>query len=532
MRALTTRLAFLRPWTSTCARRRFVTSRFHHAVDIPSPNNNSTIEEGPNHDNSQRTIRMDSDTNEIQTELDICVELFMSRHAANPALLDQDVRELRRAADRLEHRIRQLRLKPKGFHQLSMPAGYYRGGTSRAVILQAMHLPKDKEERYDAFRQIIGSNDPHGRQLNGMGTGISSLSKICLVEPAPIGADFDILYTFVGMGIEGDEVDLNGNCGNMAAAIGPYAYNERLMPGDKGNGTQTSKPHQASGVTLKILNTNTNVMIRSTFFVSKGQAWVDDSTSIDGVSGMGTGVTLDFLRPAGSKTGKLLPTGNVIDTINGVNVSCIDAANPCVFVKASDLGIDPTILPARFLASSVELQKLEDIRAKAAVLMGLCKPGDTPPRVIPKIGIISPPVEQRILSKEVNSADSLDLVVRFISDGQPHRAIPLTAALCTAAAAKIPGSIVQQCVRETPVSDGVITIGHPSGRIQVNATMDDKGNVECCTVVRTARRISTFTYPLSRDAATRTHDYSVRKCLLHTQAQLPRRCMRDNQRAL
>ena len=124
--------------------------------------------------------------------------------------------------------------------------------------------------------------------------------------------------------------------------------------------------------------------------------------------------------------------------------------------------------------------------------MGLCKPGDTPPRVIPKIGIVSPPVEQHALSQDVNSADSLDLVVRFISDGQPHRAIPLTAALCTAAAAKIPGSIVQQCVREIPVNDGVITIGHPSGRIQVNATMDDKGDVECCTVIRTARRISTF----------------------------------------
>jgi 2-methylaconitate cis-trans-isomerase PrpF len=459
--------------------------------------------------------------NEVRTELDNCVQVLKTRHAGQPALLEVDIFELRRAANRLEHEMRLSGQRRAGFHQLSIPAGYYRGGTSRAVILQTRHLPKDKDELHDAYRQIIGSNDRHGRQLNGMGAGISSLSKICLVEPAHGREDVDILYTFVGMGIEGDEVDLNGNCGNMAAAIGPFVYNERLSINPKVYGKENRNRHsREKPVTINILNTNTNVIIRSTFIVSKGQAWVDDSTSIDGVSGMGTGVTLDFLRPGGSKTGKLLPTGNAVDVINGINVSCVDAANPCVFVKASDLDIDPTILPARFLGSPFKLQKLEDIRAEAAVLMGLCKPGDTPPRVIPKIGIVSPPVEQHVLSKDVNSADSLDLVVRFISDGQPHRAIPLTAALCTAAAAKIPGSIVQQCVRETPVSDGVITIGHPSGRIQVNATMDDKGDIECCTVIRTARRISKFALLILTvyNSGTKTDKHSVRKCFLHTKA--------------
>jgi 2-methylaconitate cis-trans-isomerase PrpF len=426
----------------------------------------------------------------VRGELEHWFQGLKRRHAGRPYLLEVDVLEMRRIANRLEHEIRRSGVKKAGFHQISIPAGYYRGGTSRAVILQTEFLPTSKEELHDAFRQIIGSNDRHGRQLNGMGAGISSLSKICLVGRAKYRKDVDILYTFVGMGIEGDEVDLNGNCGNMAAAIGPYAYNEKLynFPDRK----PVAEHEHETEVSLRILNTNTKVIIRSTFKVSRGQAVVDDSTSIDGVSGMGTGVTLDFLRPGGSKTGKLLPTGNAVDIINSVHVSCVDAANPCVFVKASDLGIDPTILPARFSASSSELQKLEEIRTKAAVLMGLSKPGDTPPRVIPKIGIVSPPVEQQILSNDVNSADSLDLVVRFISDGQPHRAIPLTAALCTAAAAKIPGSIVQECVRETPVNDGVITIGHPSGRIQVNATMDHKGDVECCSVVRTARRISMF----------------------------------------
>jgi hypothetical protein len=241
--------------------------------------------------------------------------------------------------------------------------------------------------------------------------------------------------------------------------------------------------------TVHILNTNTGVVIRSKFATEQGQAKVDDSTSIDGVSGLGTGVLLDFVRPGGSKTGKLLPTGNVVDTIQGIEVSCIDAANPCVFVRASDLEIDPTILPAQFLEKPDKLQKLEELRSEAAIRMGLCKPGETPPRVIPKIAIVSPPVSQRVLSGQKIPEDSLDLVVRFISDAQPHRAIPLTGALCTATAAKVSGSVAQQCVRQTPVEENLITIGHSSGRIQVNATMDEKGDVESASVVRTARRL-------------------------------------------
>lgn len=437
-------------------------------------------------------MERDKENSGVTAILDQCVHLFLEKHT-DIKMLGHDVRELRRAAHRLESAAAVLlEKKPTArFIQTTIPAGYYRGGTSRAIIVQKSHLPEDEEDRHDAFRQIIGSNDLHGRQLNGMGAGVSSLSKICLVEPAPAGAEADILYTFVGMGIEGSEVDYNGNCGNMAAAIGPYAFNENLVIPVNWSKRLIDKT-KPKPITYNILNTNTNVMIRSSFFILGNQAYVDDSTSIDGVTGYGTGVTLDFLSPGGSKTGKLLPTGKAVDTINGIDVSCVDAANPCVFVKASDFDIEPSILPAQFLARPVELQRLEDIRNQAAVLMGLCKAGETPPRVIPKIGIVSPPVEQQVLSKETNAADTLDLVVRFISDGQPHRAIPLTAALCTAAAAKVAGSVVQQCVREMPVKPDVITIGHPSGRIQVNATMDDKGDVECCTVVRTARRISTL----------------------------------------
>ena len=371
------------------------------------------------------------------------------------------------------------------FRQRGIEASYYRGGTSRGLIFHEPDLPKEASARRNLFLQAIGAPDPHGRQLNGMGAGISSLSKVCIVGDGS-AHDADVTYTFAGIGIERDEVDFNGNCGNLASAIGPYSFEKRLI---RKRDNQPDPYSQDGEVTVRIYNTNTGVMIRNTFRVASGEARVDDKTSIDGVSGLGIGVMLDFLRPGGSKTGRLLPTGNATDKISGYEVSCIDSANPCIFVRASDLGVDPTILPAQLNENTKVREILETIRAQGAIAMGICKDGSEVPRVIPKIALVSPPVDQKTLSGAVTPKSKLDLVVRFISDAQPHRAIPLTGALCTASAAKVPGSVVERCLPEKLTEYPVITIGHPSGRIQCNAVMDDGGNVECASVVRTARRI-------------------------------------------
>lgn len=391
---------------------------------------------------------------------------------------------LRRYAERLEW-LKEDNDRKAGLHgegkQKSIPASYYRGGTSRAVIMRTKHVPNDPATRRAFFLHIMGSPDPNGRQLNGMGAGVSSLSKICLVgRNRTPGADVD--YTFVGVGIEGDETDYAGNCGNMSAAVGPFAWNEKML------GSRDYNMRDGE-VEVMIYQTNTRKFIRSRFSVVGGQAKVDGNTQIDGVSGMGTGVVLDFLNPEGSKTSGLLPTGHAVDTLCGVEASCVDAANPCVFVRAEDVGLDPTILPNDFAKEKDTLALLERIRTAGAVAMGLCNVRETPPRVIPKIGIVNPPVESTTLSGARVPADLVDLVVRFISDGQPHRAIPVTAALCTAAAAKTEGSIVQQCMKGSLVDGNMITIGHPSGRIQVNAQKDQKGRITSCALVRTARRI-------------------------------------------
>ncbi|KAF2470600.1 DUF453-domain-containing protein [Lindgomyces ingoldianus] len=314
-----------------------------------------------------------------------------------------------------------------------------------------------------------------------MGAGISSLSKICLVERHK---KHYIDYTFVGLGVKDDEVDVAGNCGNMSSAIGPYAYNSRLLPAsiyEKGDGP----------VAVTIRNTNTMKSFQSTFDVVGGQAAVQGNCAIDGVTGTGAKIQLEFWKPFGSKTGKLLPTCKTVDIVAGFRATCLDGANPVIFVRADDVGIDGTILPNDLNSLSEKLELLEKIRRAGAVAMGLAKTEDEVPRTIPKIGIVSMSSTHEVLSGATVKSSAVDLVVRFISDAQPHRAIPLTAALTTAIAARVPGTIVEQLLSPDLVENGMITIGHASGRIQVNATMAHHNQLEpqSATVYRTARRL-------------------------------------------
>lgn len=322
-----------------------------------------------------------------------------------------------------------------------------------------------------------------------MGAGISSLSKICLVEPyrnkqEKESGDAHVDYTFVGLGIENNEVDTAGNCGNMSSAIGPYAYNARLLP-----------PHllaiESGEITVTIRNTNTNKLIDSTFSVAGGQAAVVGDYSIDGVTGQGSKIKLDFRQPYGSKTGKLLPTGNKIDTILDYKVTCVDGPNPAIFIRASDIGVDGAILPNDFAKLDSKLATLESIRAKAAVAMGLASTESDVARTIPKIGLVSPSSTHPVLSGTTLHSSQTDLVVRFLSDTQPHRAVPLTAALTTAIAARIPGTVVHELLATQPVMEDAITIGHASGKLQVNATMDSEDPLIplSASVFRTAKRL-------------------------------------------
>lgn len=177
------------------------------------------------------------------------------------------------------------------------------------------------------------------------------------------------------------------------------------------------------------------------------------------------------------------------DTFDGVEATCIDVGNPCVFVRAADLHVEGTILPDEVDAHPSLLKRLESIRRQAAVQMGICTSLASTPGSIPKIAMVSPPRSHPLLSGERIEGRSVDLVVRALSVGQPHRAVPITVAMAIAAAAKVEGSTVFDVVSAVPVDKDGITLGHSSGKIVVGSTWDEEGKLTEAKVFRTARRL-------------------------------------------
>ena len=372
---------------------------------------------------------------------------------------------------------------------LALPAVFMRGGTSRAVMFHAKDLPKRGLTERGAWDPIflaaMGSPDPNGRQLNGMGGGISSLSKICILAPSE-RPDADIDYTFAQVQIREALVDYRGNCGNMSSAVGPFAVDEGIV-----------RPNGDTAV-VRIFNTNTGKIIHSTFPLVDGRAATDGDLAIPGIAGTGAPVRLDFLSPGGAATGRLLPTGNVRDWLEiagqgSIEVSMVDAAVPCVFVRARDLGLTGTESPEALDTNAAVLAKLENIRQAAAIAMGIVRTPDEArqSRGIPAIGFIAPPTDAPTLSGETIRANQIDLTARFMSNGQPHRALPVTSSLCTAVAARMTGTLVAEALPAQAA--GATRIGMPSGILTVAAdvTRDAAGTWTAHSggLYRTARRL-------------------------------------------
>ncbi len=361
-----------------------------------------------------------------------------------------------------------------------------RGGTSKALIFRAGDLPADRADWAPIFLAAMGSPDPAMRQLDGMGGGVSSLSKCCVVGP-PSRPDADVDYTFAQVAIDRPEVDYASNCGNMSSAIGPFAVDEGLVAPPAGN-----------EAVVRIHNTNTGKIIVARFPMEDGRAAVTGDLAIDGVAGTGAPIRLDFTDPGGAGTGRLLPTGNLTDRLDvpglgPLRVTLIDAANPCVLVAAADLGMTATETPAAMERDTALIAGIEALRRAASVRMGLAADLEAAARIIsvPKVGILAPPADAPVLSGAVQTAASVDILARMMSSGQPHRAVPLTGALCLAVACRLPGTVAHDLVRPGEATDPV-RVGHPSGAILVAAGVSsgpDGPRVSHATVFRTARRL-------------------------------------------
>ena len=370
--------------------------------------------------------------------------------------------------------------------QRRLRAAFIRGGTSKALVLHRADLPADRADWGPIFLAAMGSPDPNGRQLDGMGGGVSSLSKVCVVGP-PSRADADVDYTFAQVAVGSALVDYSANCGNMSSAIGPFALDEGLVP----------MPDGPEAV-IRIHNTNTNKIIVSRFAMEDGRAAVEGDLVLDGVAGSGSPIRLDFQDPGGARTGRLLPTGRVVDTLSipgtgDVEVSMVDAANPCVFVAAATLGATGAELPGTLEQDAGLLARLEAIRCQASVAMGLASTLDEAAGIpgVPKVALVAAPAAAPTLTGRTLAAGDMDILVRMISIGQPHRAVPLTGALCLAAACRVPGSVPYRLLPEA-ARTGTLRIGHPSGVVLVAATVATRQgaiHVSQATVYRTSRRL-------------------------------------------
>ena len=370
--------------------------------------------------------------------------------------------------------------------QLKLSAVFMRGGTSNAVVFNQQDLPQDRALWDDIFLAAIGSPDHNGRQLDGMGGGVSSLSKVCVVGP-PTRPDADIDYTFAQVQVKEAKVDYGANCGNMSSAMGPFAVDEGLV--------------RVSGreALVRIHNTNTKKIIHALFSIDDGMAAVDGDLAIPGVSGTGSPVKLEFRDPGGATTGKLLPTGNPVDTLDvpgvgKIRASMVDAANATVWIDAKDIGLTGIELPEPLEANAAVMQKLSAIRIAASVAMGITPNAEEAARKksVPFIGFVSAAQDAKMLSGEAIAAADIDLTGRVISNGQPHRALPLTVSLCMAVAARIEGSVVNAVLRKGGDAEAPIRIGMPSGILTVAATVkqkDGQWQAEQGAFYRTQRRM-------------------------------------------
>jgi probable AcnD-accessory protein PrpF len=370
--------------------------------------------------------------------------------------------------------------------QIRMPAAFVRGGTSKGVIVRREDIPEDPELRDQIFLRLLGSPDPYLRQIDGLGGASSSTSKVAIISPSSRD-DCDVDYLIGQVDIEHPLVDYSSNCGNLSSAVGPYAIRAGLVtPRD--------------GITeVRIWQENTSRRIIAHVPTLNGQPLEEGDYQIDGVRGTGARIDLEFINPGGSAFGRLLPTGNLTDMvevpgIGAIETSIVDAAMVMAFVRAVDVGLVGTELRPEIDGDVAVLTRLEAIRGAVAVKLGLCANSTEAALVtpaLPKIAFVSPPQSHRVAGGRNIASTQVDLVARGMSMGRLHHAYEVTGSIATAAAAALPGTLVNQIAGFEPSPFRLVRIGHTSGSIEVGirGRAGEDFEITSATLGRTARLI-------------------------------------------
>jgi len=357
--------------------------------------------------------------------------------------------------------------------QIKIPAAYLRGGTSKGVFFRLQDLPASAQQpgaaRDALLLRVIGSPDPYGKQIDGMGGATSSTSKTVILSPST-RPGHDVDYLFGQVSIDSAFVDWSGNCGNLSAAVGPFAIANGLLPADRipDNGL----------CTVRIWQANIGKTIVAHVPIAHGQVQETGDFELDGVTFPAAEVALEFLDPAdegdGEGGGAMFPTGQVIDDlevpgVGTLRATLINAGIPTIFLDAADIGYTGTELQDAINGDPVALSRFEAIRAHGAVKMGLIEDTRDAARRqhTPKVAFVAPPAAYTASSGEAVRADDVDLLVRALSMGKLHHAMMGTAAVAIGTAAAIPGTLVNLAAGGG--ERRAVRFGHPSGTLRVGA---------------------------------------------------------------
>ena len=353
--------------------------------------------------------------------------------------------------------------------QVRIPATYMRGGTSKGVFFRLQDLPERARTpgpaRDALLLRVIGSPDPYGKHTDGMGGATSSTSKTVIISRSE-SPDHDVDYLFGQVSIDKPFVDWSGNCGNLSAAVGPFAINGGLVDKDR-------IPENGVAV-VRIRQVNIGKTILAHVPITGGAPRETGNFELDGVTFPAAEVQLDFVDPADAGGGSMFPTGKLVDElevpgVGTLQATMINAGIPTIFVNAVDFGYDGTELQGAINGDPAALSTFESIRAHGAVRMGLIDHVDEAAgrQHTPKVAFVAGPADYVASSGRAVKAADIDLLVRALSMGMLHHAMMGTAAVAIGTAAAIPGTLVNRAAGGGERQS--VRFGHPSGTLKVGA---------------------------------------------------------------
>jgi 4-oxalomesaconate tautomerase len=348
------------------------------------------------------------------------------------------------------------------FDSTGVRATMLRGGTSRGLYFEPGDLPTDPAARDDLLLRLMGTPDP--RQIDGLGGATSLTSKIAVVGPSE-HPDADVDYLFLQLGVDEATVSDRQNCGNILAGVGPFAVERGLAPAQ----------HPETSVRIRMVNSDSIAV--ATFPTPDGRVEYRGDVAIAGVPGTAAPVVLAFSDTEGSATGRLLPTGNVRDAIDGIEVTCVDNGMPVVLAMAESFGLRGDESHEELASDKALLDRVDAFRRKAGQLMGL---GDVSASSVPKTALLAPP------------RDGGQVGTRSFIPVQPHTAIGVLAAVSVVTGMLLPGAVGHELTADWPRDRSQVDVEHPTGHLLVDVVVDTDATPPRAVrsaVVRTARKL-------------------------------------------